>query len=246
MLKTLFDIDRIKYGTDEGTFTRAVALYEKGKVTQIECAAWCFSAVVLGTEPYRVTISARSFTKGHCTCYVGQKGIVCKHMVALAIHAVLTGKPVDEKTKRPGRRAQYEGRKEPLSADELAVVKAEISNAMKYIKAYRGPSRIWFAYQGSLSGGCAKLSEIVSGFPVNKNSADLLVRLLLRLDKKLCTGGVDDSDGTVGGFMTSVVEMLERFAEIDSTCIESFTPLVGIESCFGWEAPLVRLTEGKA
>ena len=53
MLKTLFDIDRIKYGTDEGTFTRAVALYEKGKVTQIECAAWCFSAVVLGTEPYR-------------------------------------------------------------------------------------------------------------------------------------------------------------------------------------------------
>ena len=242
MIKTTFDMDKIKYGVDGATFMRAVALYEKRKVTRVKCEVGNFTAVVLGTEPYRVSISAKSFKKGYCPCYVGQKGIICKHMTALAIHSVLAGKPVEEKIKQPGRQAQFDGRKEPLSADELAEIKTSISEAMKYIKSYNGPSRTWFAYQGSLSGGCAKLSEIVSGLPANRKSADLLVKLLLRLDKKLM-GCVDDSDGTVGGFMTAVVEMLEKFAEIDPACIDAFNPLLGIETCFGWESPLVRLVD---
>ena len=69
----------------------------------------------------------------------------------------------------------------------------------------------------------------------------LLVKLLLRLDKKLQVGGVDDSNGIVGGFMSEVVEMLEEFAQVDPACIEAFEPLVGIQTCFGWEEPLVRI-----
>ena len=43
------------------------------------------------------------------------------------------------------------------------------------------------------------LSAIVSDLPVNKQSAEILVNLLSRLDRKLRIGGVDDSNGIVGG-----------------------------------------------
>jgi hypothetical protein len=69
----------------------------------------------------------------------------------------------------------------------------------------------------------------------------LLVNLLLRLDKKLCTGGVDDSDGTVGGFIEGVVEVLEKYAKLNPVCTLSFSALEGKETCFGWEDPLLEL-----
>ena len=88
------------------------------------------------------------------------------------------------------------------------------------------------------------LSVIVSELPVNKQTAEVLVKLLLRLDKKLCVGGVDDSNGIVGGFMTQVVEMLEEYARIDPDCIKAFRSLVGIGiTCFQWEEPLVRILD---
>jgi hypothetical protein len=111
---------------------------------------------------------------------------------------------------------------------------------MNCIKPYRGPSRTWFANQDSLQEGCNRLSIIVSALPVNKQSAEILVKLLLRLDRKLRIGGVDDSNGIVGGFMTQVVEMLEKYAQIDPDCIDAFKLLVGIGiTCFQWEEPLV-------
>ena len=42
--------------------------------------------------------------------------------------------------------------------------KAEISGALRYIKAYEGPSRIWFVYQDSLIEGRNRLSAIFSHF----------------------------------------------------------------------------------
>ena len=99
----------------------------------------------------------------------------------------------------------------------------------------------WFANQDSLCEGCNRLSAIVSGLPVNRQVAEVLVKLLLRLDKKLCVGGVDDSNGTVGGFMSEVVQMLIEYARIDPTCINAFELLVGKETCFEWEEPLVRI-----
>lgn len=41
--------------------------------------------------------------------------------------------------------------------------------------------------------GCARLSAVISDLPVNTQTAYLLVKLLLRLDKKLQVGGVDDA-----------------------------------------------------
>src|SRR3989344_2021165 len=122
-------------------------------------------------------------------------------MVAVAIYAVMGGKPLNEEDKRLVSMVACNGRPGELSKEELAAVKKEITGAMKYIKPYNGPSRIWFSYQSSLSEGCNRLSKIVSELPVSEQTAKLLVDLLLRLDNKLCRGGVDDSDGTVGGFL---------------------------------------------
>jgi len=90
------------------------------------------------------------------------------------------------------------------------------------------------------------LSAIVSDLPVNKQSAEILVKLLLRLDRKLRIGGVDDSNGIVGGFMTQVVDMLEEYTRIDPDCIIAFKSLIGIgTTCFQWEEPLIRIWDEK-
>ena len=52
---------------------------------------------------------------------------------------------------------------------------------------------------------------------------------------------MDDSNGIVGGFMSGVVLMLIEYTRIDSVCIETFELLVGKQTCFGWEEPLVRI-----
>ena len=85
------------------------------------------------------------------------------------------------------------------------------------------------------------MSAIVSNLPVNKQSAEVLVKLLLRLDRKLCIGGVDDSNDIVGEFMISVVELLEKYAQINPSCIIAFEILAGRETCFDWEESLVRI-----
>ena len=77
-----YDLNKIKFATDEVMFKQAVGLYEKGKVTELETLGDYYSAVVLGTESYRVSISARNYKQEDCTCYVKQNGRLCKHMVA--------------------------------------------------------------------------------------------------------------------------------------------------------------------
>jgi len=164
-------------------------------------------------------------------------------MVAVAIYAVKNGKPLKKEEKELIGRPVCSGKTGELTAEELAAVKKSITLAMRYIKPYRGPSRTWFAYQDSLSEGCRRLTSIVSKLPASQQTAKLLVNLLLRLDRKLQTGGIDDSDGTVGGFMSEVVSILEKFAQLEPKCIKIFKKLAGKETCFGWEEPLVQLYE---
>ncbi len=129
-----------------------------------------------------------------------------------------------------------------MSRQDLAVVKKSITESMKYIKFYNGPSRIWFANQASLQEGCKRLSAIVSELPANRQTAKILVKLLLRLDRKLQVG-VDDSNGIVGGFMSEVVNILIEYAQIDPAYIETFELLAGKQTCFGWEELLVRILD---
>lgn len=240
-----YDLNKIKFATDEATFTRAVGLYESGKVTQVDTLGGYYSAVVQGTSPYHVSVSIRNFKQGHCTCYLGEQDTLCKHMVALALHVVMDGKPLNDKDRQIDNKVECSKQCKPMNDEELMLAKMSITDAMKHIKPYRGPSRTWFANQDSLREGCNMLSAIVSDLPVNKQSAEILVKLLLRLDRKLRIGGVDDSNGIVGGFMTQVVEMLEEYTRIDPDCINAFKSLAGIRTCFEWNEPLVRILDEK-
>ncbi|MEA1979653.1 MAG: hypothetical protein U9N54_01585 [candidate division Zixibacteria bacterium] len=244
-LEPHYSLDKIKFSCNPATFERAVHLYEAGKVTQFDKDVYSYTAVVLGTKPYQVSVEARHHDYGHCECYLGQRDTLCKHMVAVALYAVKDGKPLTDEDKEQYIEVTCSDRIEALSKTELASVKKSIIVAMRYIKPYRGPSRVWFAYQGSLSEGCARLTKIVSDLPISEQTAALLVDMLLRLDKKLCTGGVDDSDGTVGGFMEEVVMILTKYASLDSNCKRAFHKLENRETCFGWEYPLVGTSVSK-
>lgn len=236
-----YDLDKIKFATDGPTFEKAVGLYEGGKVTQFEEGIGAYSALVLGTKPYRVSVEARRYDCGFCECYLGQNDTLCKHMVAVAIYAVKGGKKLSEEDKKLVSSPACSGRLGILNKDELTDAKKAISNTMRFIDSYNGPSRIWFAYQNSLSEGCNRLSEIVSDLPVSKQTAELLVDMLLRLDNKLSRGGVDDSDGTVGGFIEEVVFALEEYARLDPFCTGAFSKLKNRETSFGWEEPLLKI-----
>ena len=206
-----YDLDKIKFATDGPTFEKAVVLYENGKVTQFEEGIRSYTAVVIGTKPYRVSVEARRYDYGHCTCYLGQNDTLCKHMVALALHVVMDGKPLSDEDKKLSYGPSCSGDLRTLNNEELSAIKKSITAAIRYIKPYNGPSRIWFAYQNSLQEGCNRLSAVVSNLPVNEETAQLLVDILLRLDNKLCRGGVDDSDGTVGGFINETVQVLKQY-----------------------------------
>ena len=238
-----FDLDKIKFATDQPTYVKAVGLYESEKVTVVAEDIGSYTAIVLGTQPYHVSIESRRFGLGHCDCYLGQRDVLCKHIVALSINVVMDGEKLSDEDKTRVVSPTCSSVLGELKKEELAETKKAITSVMRYIKPYNGPSRIWFAYQNSLDEGCARLAKIVSDFPVSQQTSQLLVSLLLRLDKKLSIGGVDDSNGTVGGFMEALVLMLQDFAKLDQNCIKAFEKLCTRETCFGWEESLVRMVE---
>ena len=236
-----YNLDKIKFATDTPTYERAVGLYESGKVTNFREELNGFFAIVLGTKPYKVYVNKRYYDRGNCECYLGQNDTLCKHMVATAIYAVMNGKKLSPEDKELVGSPVCSNKLGELSKKELVANKRSITSAIRYIKAYNGPSRIWFAYQNSLDEGCARLSKIVSELPISEQTAKLLVDMLLRLDKKLCMGGVDDSNGTVGGFVEETVLVLKEYAELDSMCVKTFKKLCNRETCFNWEEPLVKM-----
>lgn len=237
-----YELDKIKFATGNPTWERAVDLYERRAVTQFKDNDGSFSAVVIGGNPYEAWVSAEKFDVGDCTCYLGQKkGELCKHLVALAIRAAAGGKSLLQSEKAMQSTPEYSGRTGELTKDELKLAQGEISAGMRCIKPYNGPSRMWFAYQASLCEGCNRLSALFSELPVSEQTAELVVKTLLRLDKKLCRGGVDDSDGTIGGFIEESVVMLEQYAKTDPLCTQAFSALVGHETCFQWEEPLLKI-----
>ena len=239
-MKPGFDFDKIKFATDKATFKKALELYEKGKVLQFEEEFDGFSAIVESTQLYNVSIGAKRFGHGDCDCYMGQNDHFCKHAVAVSLFAVLRGESLSGDQRKINVIACCSGEVGILNDAELISVKQSITLALKYIKSYAGPSRNWFVYQDSLSEGCGRLSDVVCKLPVSKQTSELLINLLLRLDKKLCTGGVDDSDGMVGDFVEEIVSVLEEYTKIDAACAQSFFKLKNRQTCFGWEDPLVK------
>ncbi|KKK69172.1 hypothetical protein LCGC14_2936690, partial [marine sediment metagenome] len=136
LMRPAYDLDKIKFATDGPTFERAISLYESGKVTQFKEDFGGYSAVVSGTQPYRISVSARHYRRGSCDCYLGQHDTLCKHIVAVAIYAVMDGKKLSKEDKRVVSNPVCSGQLAELSKEELAATKKAITSAMRYIKAY--------------------------------------------------------------------------------------------------------------
>jgi hypothetical protein len=218
-----FTLEKVKFGTDKATFEKAAELYKNGKVTQVKEGIRSYFAVVLGTKSYNVSVEARNFRFADCTCYLGQKDVLCKHAVALAICAALGGEPLPDKDMMHVSIPSCSGILRRPSPEEVADFKKSVTDAMRYIMPYRGPSRTWFSYQNSLQEGCNRLSAIVAALPVDALTAGLLANILQRLHRKLTTGGVDDSDGIVGDFIGDTVSVLQEYTKLDPSCQEALT-----------------------
>ena len=236
-----YDLDKIKFSIDQGSFDRAIALYEKDRVTKFTENSIGYSSIVLGGKPYMVFVSSRNYNRGSCNCYLGQNDRLCKHMIAVAIYAIKKGEKLNEEEKEIIEELICNENLGELSKEKLIEVKKAITYAMRFIKAYTGPSKYWFTYQGSLSEGCARLRKIISKLPISKQTTQLLVDVLIRLDKKIYKGGVDDSDATVAGLIEDTVALLQKYAELDRSSIRAFKKLCTVSTCFDWQEPLVKI-----
>ena len=235
-----YDLEKIKFGTDEQTWNKAVILYESGKVKNFQDTEFTWIADVLGTQLYKIIVSKKRYADGDCTCYLGQNDTLCKHMIAVAIYGLKKRLPLTEEEKNQHNEIKFSGKTGEMKQTDLSLTKLEINGAMRYIKAYTGPSRTWFAYQDSLTEGCNRLAAIFSTLPANRQAAKLIIKTLLRLDDKLTAGGTDDSDGTVGGFIEKAVNLLVLFAKDNPECIKEFESLKEKETCFDWEETLLK------
>ncbi len=240
-MRPKFDLDKIKYTIDPPTWKRAIGLYEDGKVDKFKETPSGYFAIVRSTHPYRVIVSAKYYDHGSCNCYLGQRDTLCKHMVAVAIYALKKGKALTGEEKNLHQEIVFSGKKGELSKTELAEIKKEISEAMRYIKAYRGPSKKWFEYQNSLTEGSNRLAATLSKLPASEQTAKLIVNLLVRLEKKLTMGGVDDSDGTVGGFCNEAMCLLIDFADTNPKYAKHYKKLIGLDVAFDFQNEIADL-----
>lgn len=235
-LFTLFDI-QMSVGDDE--FKKGKKLFDIGKVNYLKSDYGGFNAIVSGTHDYVVFVSASNFDRGNCNCYVGQKDILCKHMIALAIASVFKYRPEDANViEIPLEQAVCNSEVRDMTKEELVSIKKEISSALKFIKNYSGSSKTWFAYQNSLLKGKRLLLYALSDLPVCEKSADVCISLIIKLDDKLANSGIDDSDGTVGDLVEQIMELLSMFKDskpdLKTYVINKFPK----ETNFGWEKEL--------
>ena len=59
--KPLFDLKKIQSMVDAPTYKRAVQLYESGKIKSFEISFGSCFAIVMGTEPYKVSVDLHRF-----------------------------------------------------------------------------------------------------------------------------------------------------------------------------------------
>ncbi len=78
-------VEKIRGLCTEDSFERGLKYFEEGRVKQVDFFGNTLTAVVEGTENYRVTIRVNGDIEGYCTCPYDWGGI-CKHIVATLIH----------------------------------------------------------------------------------------------------------------------------------------------------------------
>lgn len=224
-----FTIQDIKYSVDPSMFERAKKLFESGKVHNITENLHGYTATVQGTSPYQVSLSKKHIDQGYCDCYMGQNDELCKHMLALGLAVLhLYGKAKEVKEESP---------------NDLDAVKQLVASGMRKIKPYHGPSKIWFSYQRELDVGAGMIEEAVKNLPASKENAKYIWSIVLKLSKKLSHGGVDDSDGTVGGCISALVEQCGKYAKEKPELKPMIQKFAEDDTGFGFEDELLKMIE---
>ncbi len=240
---TQYTISDIQLGVGDDEFNKGLNLYNKGAVNYIEKDFSGYSAIVLGSHDYIVNMSLISHDRGNCNCYLGQRDELCKHMIALAIALVYKFRPNDTKIiDIPLDQAICSGQKRDITEEEVKNIKFEIKRGLSFIKSYTGPSSKWFYYQDSLIKGSRLILLTLSKLPVCEKSADICIDLLKKLDKKLLSGGIDDSDGTIGDLMVQIVEVLNLFVSLDKNIKDYIKNNLPKGEVFDWEKGFDLLT----
>lgn len=199
-----FGYEDVRYADSEAVFRRALELCKKSKVTNVTDDMVGYGATVLGTEPYRVYIKDKSLDVGYCSCYLGQNDTYCKHMLALAIYVLHEHAVIDMEGRAAGDSR--------VTSDNARVY---ISKALRKIGAYSGPSSTWFSYQGKLDVAAGMIHDALPYIESSLVNAKYLWGLVLKISNKLATGGVDDSNGTIGGAVVAVVGRIVELSQHD-------------------------------
>jgi len=230
MQKPEFTTNDIRHAANKASYDRALDLYKAGKVGPITADRLGYSAIVQGTHPYRVSVSAKHVDKGDCDCYLGQNDSLCKHILALALAVLGPSGAIESSNNATASH---------VSPDEA---KQLIKDGIKKLRAYTGPSRVWFSYQRSLATGAAMIAEATTNLPPSKENADYLWRLVERLDKKLQTG-VDDSNGVVGNCIDIIIDCLAGYARQTPDLEPRIRKFCSRKTGFGFETSLQSLMD---
>lgn len=222
-----FGLDDIKYSESLEVYQRAIGLFRNGKVEQFQYYPRGYSAIVKGSQSYKVSASNSRIDLADCDCYLGQNEQLCKHVLALGLYVLHRAGQIDADCRPIGTNA--------LSPTDA---KSHISAGLRKIRAYNGPSRVWFSYQRDLSVGAGMITEGVDLLEHSLDNAKYLWDLVLKISKKFSTGGVDDSDGTVRMAVNKIIELIAGMAAQDSKirdyALDHFTDGTG----FGFEDDL--------
>ena len=152
MSKPNYTLQDIQLSVDDNEFDKGMQIFKNGKVGTIHETFSGFGAIVLGTEKYIVEVESKKFDYGDCNCYLGSKGSLCKHMLALAIAVVHTYRPKDMNIiDHPFNQAVCSGKISEATKQELIEIEEQIKTGLAYIKSWNGPSKKWFEYQDNLS-----------------------------------------------------------------------------------------------
>lgn len=227
MIEPKFTYSDIKFAESEPIFARARQLFHTGCVQDLEQISDGYRATVQGSSPYRVRLSQKRIDYADCTCYMGQNDELCKHVLAVGLAVLYEFEGVTR-----------DGEPTARFAIDSSDAQDHISAGMRYIRSYDGPSRIWFEYQRKLDIGAGMIIEGAAALETTRDNAKYLWRLIVRLSKRLSTGGVDDSNGTVGEVVSVVMRQIADMAAEDASIREWALKNCHDDTGFGFEVDL--------
>ena len=212
MVAPRFTYRDIRYACYMAMFERAKKIFETGKVVNVQEKSCVYTAIVKSTHDYEVTLSFDAIDRATCTCYMGERDELCKHVLALGLAVLaLTGQATDDSG---------------VSPTELAEVKLLVASGMRKIRAYIGPSKYWDKYENSLDAGSNIIMDAIHNLPASAENLRYLWSRVGRLTKKLEEGGVDDSSGIVGNCIFRIIDKCVEYVKQDEklfSVVERFT-----------------------